>query len=105
MSTSSSSAPAATASSVAHARPADRPGRITGSSPATVRRARPSATLMLLAGTGLALAALVTRDTSGEVGLAPMLGWIGMLPSLAGLAAVWMLWATPATRRLPKAGS
>jgi len=67
--------------------------------------ARPSATIMFVGGTGLALTALLTKDTSGEVGLAPIFGWIGMLPSLAGLPAVWMLWTTPTARRLPKAGS
>jgi hypothetical protein len=44
-------------------------------------------------GTLTALLALLTKDTSGEVGLAPTLGWIGMLPSSAGLAAVWFLWS------------
>lgn len=66
--------------------------------------ARAMATVMFAAGTGLALAALLTRDTSGEVGLAPLLGWIGMLPSLAGLAAVGMLWARPAAHDKPSMG-
>jgi hypothetical protein len=60
--------------------------------------ARPTATVLFLAGTGLALAAALTKDSSGAVGLAPLLGWIGMLPSLAGLVAVAMLWASPAAR-------
>ena len=47
---------------------------------------------MLLTGLGVALAALLTRDTSGDVGLAPLLGVIGLLPSTAGVAAVVLLW-------------
>jgi hypothetical protein len=43
-------------------------------------------------GTALALTALLMKDTSGEVGLAPSLGVIGLLPCLAGLAAVALLW-------------
>lgn len=31
----------------------------------------------------------------GDVGLAPLLGWIGVLPCVAGLAAVTMLWRSP----------
>jgi len=54
--------------------------------------ARWGATAMFVVGTCLALTALLTRDTSGEVGLAPLLGWIGMLPSAAGLAALALLW-------------
>lgn len=60
--------------------------------------ARPIATILFLVGTGLALSALLAKDTSGEVGLPPLLGWVGMLPSVAGLAAVAMLWASPAGR-------
>lgn len=43
---------------------------------------------MFALGTGIALSALLAKDTSGEVALAPLLGWIGMLPCAAGLAAV-----------------
>lgn len=67
--------------------------------------ARPMATVMLIAGAGSALVALLTKDSSGQVGLAPLLGWIGMLPSLAGLAAVGMLWATPTGRGDPRVKS
>jgi len=42
--------------------------------------------------TALALAALLVKDTSGETGLAPVLGWIGTVPCIAGLAAVTTLW-------------
>jgi hypothetical protein len=50
------------------------------------------ATAMFAIGTGLALTALLTKDTSGDPGLAPQLGWIGLLPCLAGLLAVVLLW-------------
>lgn len=53
---------------------------------------RPAAVLAFALGTAVALAALLTKDTSGEVGLAPLLGWIGLLPSVAGLVAVVQLW-------------
>jgi hypothetical protein len=54
--------------------------------------ARPAATTAFALGTTLALAALLTKDTSGDPGLAPLLGWIGLLPCLAGLVAVATLW-------------
>jgi hypothetical protein len=54
--------------------------------------ARSTATVIFLAGTSVALTALLTKDSSGEVGLAPVLGWLGMLPSVAGLVAVALLW-------------
>jgi hypothetical protein len=38
------------------------------------------------------LYALLVKDTSGETGLAPLLGWIGVLPCLPGLVGVAMLW-------------
>ena len=50
---------------------------------------------MFVAGTAVALTALLTKDTSGEVGLAPLLGWLGMLPAGAGLVTVGLLWRTP----------
>lgn len=43
-------------------------------------------------GTSVALFMLLVRDTSGDPGLAPLHGWIGMLPSVAGLAAVILIW-------------
>jgi hypothetical protein len=56
--------------------------------------ARGAATALLVAGATLALAALLIRDTSGEVGLAPLFGGIGLLPSAAGAVAVALLrWA------------
>ncbi len=62
------------------------------------RWTREAATAIFVAGTGLALTALLTKDTSGEVGLAPLLGWIGLLPCSAGLCAVVMLWRTEPER-------
>jgi hypothetical protein len=47
---------------------------------------------LFVAGTVTALTGLLTPDTSGEVGLAPLLGWIGVLPCIAGLTAVVRLW-------------
>jgi hypothetical protein len=54
--------------------------------------ARWAATAVFAAGTSLALTTLLVKDTSGEVGLAPVLGLIGLLPCVAGLLAVAMLW-------------
>lgn len=59
--------------------------------------ARPMAAVLFVTGTSLAFAALLTKDNSGEVGLAPLLGWIGMLPPLSGLVALVMLWTAPTT--------
>lgn len=50
------------------------------------------ATGLLLVAVFLALAGLTVPDTSGEVGLAPLMGWIQVLPCVAGLAAVALLW-------------
>jgi hypothetical protein len=59
------------------------------------RWARPIATVMFLTGTSSALAALLIKDSSGDYGLAPLLGWINLLPPVAGVMAVLMLWAAP----------
>ncbi len=56
------------------------------------RWARGAATAMFALGTGVALFDLLIKDTSGETGLPPLLGWAGMLPCLAGLLAVALLW-------------
>lgn len=56
------------------------------------RWARGAATAMFALGTGIALIDLLIRDTSGDTGLPPLLGWVGMLPCLAGLLAVMLLW-------------
>lgn len=56
------------------------------------RWARGAATAMFALGTGIALIDLLIKDTSGDTGLPPLLGWTGMLPCLAGLLAVALLW-------------
>jgi hypothetical protein len=56
------------------------------------RWARGAATVMFALGTGIALIDLLVRDTSGDTGLPPLLGWAGMLPCLAGLLTVTLLW-------------
>ena len=64
---------------------------------ASVRKpwARWVATVLFAASTSIALANLLVKDTSGDAGLPPLLGWVGMLPSLAGLLAVIFLWRKP----------
>ncbi|MDN3259212.1 hypothetical protein QWJ26_05185 [Streptomyces sp. CSDS2] len=59
------------------------------------RWARPAATVLFLLGAGIGLAGLLTKDTSGATGLPPELGWAGMLPCLAGVVAVILLWRRP----------
>ncbi|HEY6934535.1 MAG TPA: hypothetical protein VI452_14140 [Marmoricola sp.] len=54
--------------------------------------ARWAATALFVLGTLLALTALLAKDTSGETGLAPLLGWIGLLPSVAGAWVVALCW-------------
>jgi len=56
------------------------------------RWARGAATAMFALGTGVAVFDLLVKDTSGDTGLPPLLGWAGMLPCLAGLLAVTLLW-------------
>jgi hypothetical protein len=51
-----------------------------------------AATAMFALGTSVALSALLVKDTSGDTGLAPLLGWIGVLPCVAGVVAVAKLW-------------
>ena len=62
------------------------------------RWTREAATAIFVVGTSVALTAWLTKDTSGEVGLAPLLGWIGVLPSGAGAFAIAMLWRTQPAR-------
>ncbi|MFI6790165.1 hypothetical protein ACIBG4_22865 [Nonomuraea sp. NPDC050383] len=52
------------------------------------RWARPLAAGLLAIAACVAVAALTVRDTSGDVGLAPLLGWLQVLPCVAGLAVV-----------------
>lgn len=56
------------------------------------RWARWLAAGLFVTGTSIALFNLLVRDTSGETGLSALLGWTGLLPSLAGLIVVIMLW-------------
>src|SRR5581483_184562 len=51
-----------------------------------------AATAMFALGAGIALFDLLVKDTSGDTGLPPLLGWTGMLPCLAGLLADTQLW-------------
>ncbi|MEU5642189.1 hypothetical protein [Streptomyces milbemycinicus] len=59
------------------------------------RWARPAATLMFVLGTSVGQTGLLTKDTSGETGLPPALGWAAIAPCLAGLLAVASLWRRP----------
>lgn len=59
------------------------------------RWACPAATVMFVLGAGVGLTGLLARDTSGETGLPPALGWSGMAPCLAALMAVAFLWRRP----------
>ena len=56
------------------------------------RWVRGAATAMLALGTAIAVVDLLIRDTSGDTGLPSLLGWVGVLPCLAGLLAVTRLW-------------
>lgn len=56
------------------------------------RWARGLATALFAIGTSIALFDLLVVDTSGDTGLPPLLGWVGMAPSVAGLLAVATLW-------------
>ena len=59
------------------------------------RWARPAATVMLVVGTSVGLTGLLIQDTSGDTGLPPALGWVGLAPCLAGVLAVAWLWTSP----------
>jgi len=65
------------------------------------RWARGAATTMFALGTGIALLDLLIKDTSGDTGLPPLVGWAGMLPCLAGLIAVTLLWKRHPPARRP----
>lgn len=56
--------------------------------------ARWAASGVWLAAVCFALAALTVKDTSGDVGLAPPLAWLQVLPCVLGLVAVALLWRT-----------
>jgi hypothetical protein len=51
-----------------------------------------AATALFVIGTSVALTLLLIKDTSGDTGLAPALGWLWLLPCVAGLVAVVLLW-------------
>lgn len=59
------------------------------------RWARGAATAIFVLGAGIAVIDLLIKDTSGDTGLPPLLGWAGILPCLAGLLAVTLLWCRP----------
>ncbi|WP_218019110.1 hypothetical protein [Nocardia salmonicida] len=59
------------------------------------RWARPIATALAALGATVGLTELLTRDTSGDTGLPPLLGWVLMTPPLVGLLAVVLLWRQP----------
>lgn len=50
---------------------------------------------LFAAGTATALYLMLVRDTSGDTGLPPLLGGLGLLPSVAGLLAVVLVWRAP----------
>lgn len=56
------------------------------------RWARWTATVVFALATTIALTDALIRDTSGDTGLPPIIGWVGVLPCLPGLLAVWLLW-------------
>ncbi len=68
-----------------------------------VRRGRPwarlGATALLVLGAGVAVTGLLTNDTSGDTGLPPAIGWVGVLPCVPGLLAVGLLWRGSARRQ------
>jgi hypothetical protein len=51
-----------------------------------------TATATFVLATAIAFFDLIVRDTSGDTGLPPSLGWVGMAPCLTGLLAVSFLW-------------
>ena len=59
------------------------------------RWARWLATAIFLLASIVSVTNLLITDTSGDTGLPPLFGWLGMLPCVAGLAVVVMLWRTP----------
>jgi hypothetical protein len=62
------------------------------------RWARGAATTLFVLGTAIALIDLLVKDTSGDTGLSPLLGWVGILPCLPGLVAVTLLWSRSGIR-------
>jgi len=56
------------------------------------RAAGALASVLLVIAIGLALTGLTVTDTSGDVGLSPLLASLQLLPCVAGLAAVVLFW-------------
>ncbi|WP_181274369.1 hypothetical protein [Brevibacterium oceani] len=56
-----------------------------------------AAPVLALTGTSVAAFALLVRDTSGDTGLPPLIGTIGILPCAAGLIAVVLMFTRSAT--------
>lgn len=56
-----------------------------------------AAVVLALTGTTVALFAFLVRDTSGDTGLPPLIGAIGLLPCAAGLVAVVLMFTRTAT--------
>jgi hypothetical protein len=50
------------------------------------------ATAILAIAVCVAIAGLTVKDTSGDVGLAPAVGWLQVMPCVAGLSTVVLLW-------------
>lgn len=63
-----------------------------------VRKGKPwvraAATGLLIIGATVSLTAMLVKDTSGETGLPTVLGAVGLLPLLAGMATVALLWTS-----------
>jgi hypothetical protein len=56
------------------------------------RWVRGGATAVFALAPSIALFDLLVKDTSADTGLPPLLGWVAMLPCLAGRLAVGLLW-------------
>jgi hypothetical protein len=56
------------------------------------RWARPLAAGLLVGALSVAVAALTVQDTSGDVGVAPLMAWLLVVPCVPGLAACVLLW-------------
>lgn len=59
------------------------------------RWARAAAVAGLVLGVSVGLTGLLVRDTSGDTGLPPVLGWAGLAPCVAGVLAVAWLGSRP----------
>lgn len=64
------------------------------------RWARWTALILALVGTIVALFDLLVRDTSGDTGLPPLIGIIGLLPCVAGAVAVTLMFTRSTTSEM-----